>query len=148
MSAEQNIEIFRRAVDEGFNRGNLAEFDQIVAADLTEHAELPPGLPSGREGVKGLITALRSAFPDLKYTIEDITADHDKVWARLTARGTNTGSFMGAPPTGKPVRVEVIEVARIADGKLIEHWAVADNLGMLKQLGVVSLPWEQAAARR
>jgi predicted ester cyclase len=146
MSAETNKDAVRRFV-EGVNQGNLDALDNIVAPDFKDHQPLPPGLPSGLAGLKAFFAAQRTAFPDLKITINDITADGDKVWDRLTVRATNTGAFMGMPPTGKQVTVEVLDITRFAGGKAVEHWGVADNLGMMQQLGVVPTPTQIASAR-
>ncbi len=140
MSTETNKQLIRRILQEGFLKGNLAVLDDIVAPDFRDHQPLPPGLPSGLAGAKAFIASQRAAFPDLKVTIEDITADGDKVWDRLRVEATNTGPFMGMPPTGKRVTIEVFDLHRFADGKLVEHWAVADQLGMMQQLGLVPAP--------
>jgi steroid delta-isomerase-like uncharacterized protein len=146
--SETNKQLYRQLIQEAFDRGDLATVDRIVSPDLEEHEKPPAGIPANREGLKTLITSLRAAFPDLKSTIEDITADGDKVWARLTVQGTNKGSFMGAPPTSKKVNFEVMDVVRISDGKIVEHWGVTDNLGFMQQLGIVQVPWEVTAGRR
>ncbi len=73
-------------------------------------------------------------------TIEDITAEGDKVWARLTARGTHRGPFMGLPPTGRPIEIDVIDICRFEGGQLVEHWGVPDRFGMLEQLGLLPGP--------
>jgi predicted ester cyclase len=67
-----------------------------------------------------------------------MTAEGDKTWARVTFHGSNTGDFMGHPPTGKSVTYEAIDICRYANGKMVEHWGVVDMLGMMQQLGVVS----------
>lgn len=85
--------------------------------------------------MKATITSLRTAFPDLTLSIEDIVSDGDTVWGRIVATGTNTGPFMGFSPTGSPVRVDVIDIARVVGGLMVEHWGVADRLGVLLQLG-------------
>jgi len=147
MSAQTNEEAYRRLMEEGFNRGNVAVVDELLSADFAEHENLPPGLPSGREGVKALIQAIHTAFPDLTHKLQDITADRDKIWARLTARGTNTGSLMGQPATGKQVTYDVIDIVRFAGGKIVEHWGVTDIWSMMQQLGAVRAPGQSAEAR-
>ncbi len=146
MSAETNQETIRRFVEE-VTKGNLDALDDILASDFTDHQPLPPGLPRGLAGIKAFFTAQRTAFPDLNVTIDDIAADGDKVWDRLTVRATHTGPFMGMPPTGKRVTFEVFDISRFAGGKLVEHWGVADNLGMMQQLGVVPTPAQPAQTR-
>jgi len=147
MAADKNEETYRRLIDEGFNKGNLAAVDEIVAADLKEHENMPPGFTPGREGLKALITALRTAFPDGRTTIDDITVAGDKVWSRGTNRGTNTGPFMGMPATGKKVTYEFMDTCRFAGGKLVEHWGVTDGVAMMQQLGSIPAPGEAAQAR-
>ena len=142
MSAEQNKALVRRFVEEIFNRGNMSVADEIGAPDFVEHEELPPGIPSDREGVKQLTTMLRSAFPDFKATIDDIIAEGDKVVIRMTWSGTQKGEFMGIPPTGKSVTFGVIDILRIAGGKMVEHWGQMDEMGMMQQLGVIPAPGE------
>jgi predicted ester cyclase len=146
MSTETNKETIRRFVEE-VSKGNLDVLDDIVAPDFKDHQPLPPGLPSGLAGLKAFLAAQLTAFRDLKVTIDDITADGDKVWDRLTVRATNTGPFMGLPPTGKRVTFEIFDIQRFAGGKIVEHWGVADNLGMMQQLGVVPSPGQPAQTR-
>lgn len=125
--------VLRRLIDVGFNRGDLDALDEIVATDSIEHQV---GAASGIEGLRALITELRTAFPDLRLEIEDTATSGDKVWARLRSHGTNTGSMRGRPPTGQLIEVDVIDIVRVVDGRIVEHWGVADRLTMLQQLGV------------
>jgi steroid delta-isomerase-like uncharacterized protein len=131
---EANIATFRRAINEGWNSGNLAAIDELFAPDFVEHQA---GIAPGRDGVKGSIRALRTAFPDLRLEVEDAVADGDRVWFRLHGTGTHDGPFMGVPATGRRIDVTVIDIARIADGRLIEHWGVADRFTVAQQIGLV-----------
>ena len=131
MSTEQNKALFRRFMDEVFNRGNISLVDEVCAPDFVEREELPPGIPPGCEAIKQFSTVFRSAFPDLKVTIDDMIAEGDKVVVRGTWSGTHKGEFMGIPPTGKSVSFGVIDTVRIAGGKLVEHWGQMDNLRMM-----------------
>jgi len=137
MSTEQNKTLLSRLIKEVFNRGNVSVVDELLAPDFVEHEELPPGIPPGREAVKQLSTIFRSAFPDFKATIDDMIAEGDKVVARQTWSGTQKGEFMGVPPTGKRVSFGVIDIVRIAGGKVVEHWGQMDGMGMMKQLGAI-----------
>ena len=137
MSIEQNKAMFRRMVEEMFNQGNLSVVDEVMAADFVEHEELPPGLPGGLEGVKVLTAQLREAFPDFKAVIEDLVAEGDRVVSRMVWTGTQKGEFMGIPPTGKSISVEVIDIVRVDGGKFVEHWGIMDNMTMMQQLGVM-----------
>jgi predicted ester cyclase len=128
----ENKIMARRLFEEGFNKGNLSVVDELVAVDFKEHQR---DHKDGREGLKALIRSLRQAFPDFAFTIEELIGVEDKVWARLTARGTNLGSFMGRPPTGRKIAIDVIDIVSCKDGRLAEHWGVPDELGAAIQLG-------------
>lgn len=141
--AVSNETIYRRLIDEGFNQGHLAVVDELVAADSREHQR---GSKDGVEGTKSTIKYLRSAFPDFTITIDELVVAGDKVWARQRGGGTNSGSFAGRPATGRVAFTDVIDVVRIQDGKIVEHWGVPDQLGMMMQLGHVSPPASPAPA--
>lgn len=132
MSGE-NVERLERLVLEGFGRGDLSVLNEVVAEDLIEHQQ---GMPQDREGLKNVIRTLRQSFPDLSYTVVQMVADEDKVWGHFRSKGTNEGPFMGQPPTGKTMEIDVIDIARFEDGKIVEHWGVPDRLGVLLQLGL------------
>lgn len=133
----RNRELFRRVVEEGFSQGNLAVIDEIIAPD---HAEHQPGMGAGPAGVKGAIAYLRSVFPDFTLTIEDMITDGDKVWARLRARGTQQGPHLGFPPTGRRIEIDVFDLCRFENGKMVEHWGVPDRFALLDQLGLLPKP--------
>jgi predicted ester cyclase len=132
MSAEDSDRL-RRLLLEGFGGGDFAVVDEVVAEDLVEHQH---GLPQGRDGLKSVIRSLREAFPDLNYTVMQMAADGDKVWGHFQGRGTNTGPFMGHSATGKSMTLDVIDIGRFDNGKLVEHWGVPDRLAVLLQLGM------------
>ncbi|MBN2471996.1 MAG: ester cyclase [Anaerolineae bacterium] len=141
MSAQQNQEALRRVIEEGFNKGNVAALDSIFAPDYQEHQF---GLQKTLEGFKQDIQYLRTAFPDLHLTIDDMAADGDKVWIRMTARGTNRGPLMG-PPTGKAIAITVMDMCRFENGRIVEHWGVPDRFAQMTQLGLLPQPGEQKA---
>jgi len=89
------------------------------------------------EGTKEVITTLRTWFPDFRMHLEDIVASEDRVWARFRATGTNLGSVMRIPPTGKKVSLDVIDIVRFRNGRIVEHWGVPDQLGLMIQIGAV-----------
>jgi len=140
MSTEQNKALVRQLVEEVINQGNMSMIDELLIPDFIEHEELPPGIPPGREAPKALFTMLRSAFPDLKATIEHLIAEGNKVVLHMTWTGTQKGEFMGVPPTGKRISIGVIDIIGIAEGKFVEHWGVMDSMAMMQQLGVVPAP--------
>lgn len=132
---------FRRVIDEIINGRDLAAFDELFAPDFVEH-ELPPGVPPGREGTRQLFSALHAAFPDIHVDVKEIVARDDRAAAYMTWQGTQTGEFMGIPPTGKRATWEVFDMVRVVDGKLAEHWGLMDQLSLMQQLGVVPAPQE------
>jgi steroid delta-isomerase-like uncharacterized protein len=123
-----------RQVYELINAHDIDAFGENLADDFVEHEELPGGSPT-RDGVKAFFRMQIAAFPDLAMTPEDIVDGGDKVVARVRFTGTHEGEFMGMPPTGKTVDVQVIDIMRFADDGLVhEHWGVFDAMGMMRQL--------------
>ena len=136
MSAE-NRDLVRRFLDEGIERGDPTAFDELLAPDVADHASAP-GLPPGSAGWQRNRAIMATGFPDLRFRIEDLLTVADKVVARTVFTGTHRGDFFGLPPTGQTVTVSSIHIFRIDEGRIVEHWANSDDLGMLRQLGVVS----------
>jgi len=136
--SEHNKMLVLRAVEEVWNQGNYAALDELVASDFVVHGATPDEDIHGRKGAIQFYSMLRAAFPDLYFTVEDQIAAGDRVVTRWVAHGTHTGDFQGVPPTGKPVRITGIDIDRIANGKVVECWARSDELGLMKQLGVVA----------
>ena len=139
----ENKAQFRRAYEELLNGGNLEVAEDLVTPEFLNH-EAPPGRDRGPESMRGLATMLRTAFPDLHFTIEELVAEGDTVAGRLTMSGTHEGPLMGMPPTGRSVRQNNMHFVRFRDGKAIEHWGVRDDLGMMQQLGVIPAPVESS----
>lgn len=137
MSVEQNKALFRRFIEEVFNKGNVSTIDEFLAPNFVEREVLPPGTPSGREGVKQLTMMFRTAFPDFNVSIDDMIAEGDKIVARTTWSGTQKGEFMGIPSSGKCVSFNVIDIIRISDGKGVEHWGVMDSSSLMQQIGAI-----------
>ena len=139
-SEEENKAQYRRTFEEVFNQGNLAIVDDLVAPDFLNH-EVPPGMNSrGPDSTRQIVRMLRTAFPDLHVTIEDLVADQDTVAGRVTMSGTHLGPFQGIPPTGRSFEQAQMHFVRFRDGKAIEHRAVRDDLGMMRQLGLIAAP--------
>ena len=131
-SSEENKAIVRRFV-EAYNKRNLDLFDDLVAADYVDHIHQLHGL----ESLKQLFRLGFNAFPDWHETIEDIIAEGDKVWVRLTYTGTQTGEFRGLAPTGKKVTSMMVDIFSIVNGKFVEGRFITDALDMLKQIGAI-----------
>ena len=121
-------------IERGFNHGDFDGLAAVVAPDMIEHQE---GATSGIEGLKALITELRTSFPDLHLELQDSATSGDTSWFRFRSTGTNTGPLWGRPPTGLPIDITVMDVVRIVDGRMVEHWGVADRLAVLKQVGAM-----------
>jgi predicted ester cyclase len=133
MTPTQNRHVLYQVIEEGVNKGNYPALDALFAPGYREHQF---GLKHDLAGFKDDIRSLRAGFPDFHLTIEDSIANADTVWMRMTARGTNSGPFMG-PPTGKRFAVTVMDVCRFADGKIIEHWGSPDRFALMAQLGLL-----------
>jgi predicted ester cyclase len=136
MTTDENKARFRRTFEELFNRGNLDVADDLVAPDFFNH-DAPPDQNRGPESMRGTVNMLRSAFPDLHFTIEELVAEGDTVMGRVTMAGTHQGAFMGFAPTGHTFLQEQMHLVRFRDGKGIEHRTVRDDLGMMHQLGMI-----------
>jgi steroid delta-isomerase-like uncharacterized protein len=139
MSAEENKAIIRRYIEEAWNKGNVNIIDQLMAENYARYMAGPEP-PLNREGQKQRIRAFRLAFPDFHLTIEDMIAERDEVAFRMTGTGTQEGTFMGIAPTGRQTSIIIIDIARFANGKIVEQWGSRDDLGMLQQLGVIIPP--------
>jgi len=137
MSVEENKKIVRR-YQEIYNSNDLGTLDEVVSQDLLT-PKIMPGIPTGIEGAKAAHRIMLAGFPDYQTIIDDLFAEGDKVAARITMSGTNTGSFMGIPTTGKHVSFTGIYIARIANGKIVEHWGEEDGVSLLQQLGALSI---------
>lgn len=133
-----NEQLFKTLIEEGFSKGDVSIFDKYTSPDFIEHQYgfVPPNVV----GVKKAIQSLHKAFPDFSLTIEDLVVYDDKVWGRMTGRGTHKNQFGPLPPTGKRFEITVIDIGRFKDGKLIEHWGVPDRLALMEQLGMKPPP--------
>ena len=131
MSLEENKAVVR-SLYEVANKGNPDLLDELVAPDFVDYTNQIRGL----ESLKEFGRAFLGGFPDLHWTIEDIIAEGDKVWVRTTITGTHKGEYRGIAPTGKKITVRAVDIWRIADGKIIECWAVDDLLDFYGKLGV------------
>jgi predicted ester cyclase len=143
MSVNANVIAARRLLEEGFGNGDLSVVDEYVADDFIEHQNGAQGI--GPEAVKRVITGLHQSLAVMTFSIEAIVAGRDTVWVRARVRARNTPPFMGRPATGRDIEIDVIDVIRFSAGKAVEHWGVADRLGMLEQLGLAPQRGRQVA---
>jgi steroid delta-isomerase-like uncharacterized protein len=133
--------IVRRFVEELWNQRNLDVADAIFDEDCHTH-QLRSGLPAlailrGPAAIKAHIADWLSGFPDLKFTVEQMFADGDRVISQLAMDGTQTGEWMGIPPTGKRVNIRMITIHRIRSGKITEDWVLVESLGLFQQFGAL-----------
>jgi steroid delta-isomerase-like uncharacterized protein len=135
MSAKDNMATQERLAN-AVNNGQLDELDKVFAPSVVDHDPAPDQGP-GPEGFKQFFSTLRSAFPDLHITPEHVDATDDDIALAYTITGTHHGDFLGVAPTGKRISARGMQIARFEDGKIVERWGSSDELGILKQLGVM-----------
>lgn len=129
---KQNIALARRVVEQGFGEGRLEIIDEIVADNFVEHQG---GMNRTVEGPKSAIRDLHVAFPDISYRFINSVAEGDMITVHYRASGTHTGNLGPMGATGRTFEIDVIDIMRFSEGKLVEHWGVPDRLGMLESLG-------------
>ena len=138
MSAVENEALVRRFWEGLVSTGDLAIADELLAAGYTVHYAVNP--PMDRDGFLQFLGALRTAFPDLVVTVEEVLAKGDDVAVRWTWSGTQDGPFLGLPPTGEAVTGSGIGLFRIANGRIVEDFVQEDTFGLLQQIGAIPSP--------
>jgi predicted ester cyclase len=126
------LNVLRQIVEEGFGKADLKVIDQLITDDWIEHQG---NLKGGKEILKQAILSLANIFSDRKYTLVNYSVNGDMVWVHYQFTGVHTGSFMGQEATGKSVAIDVMDIARIENDRLVEHWGIPDRFTLLKQLG-------------
>ncbi len=139
MSAEENKAVIRRLFEEVYNGHNMDVLDELVAEDVVNHSAVAEH-QRGIEGFKHVMEWGYALSPDARYELLDMIAEGDMVACRVRVGGTMQGEMFGVAPTGKGFSAEHVHWHRVADGKLVERWAVRDDLGTLIQLGIVDPP--------
>jgi steroid delta-isomerase-like uncharacterized protein len=134
--ATASKDVQHRFIDEFQTNGRVSVAEELLADDFVDHTPFGSFAPT-RDGVIELFAMLRAAFPDLRADVHDMLVDGDEVVTRKTFHGTHQGEFLGIPPTGKAVSLDVIDIVRQRDGQLVEHWNVVDALGLMQQLGAI-----------
>jgi steroid delta-isomerase-like uncharacterized protein len=130
---DQNKSLYRRFIQTLFNEGRLDQLDEFISPAFVVRAA-PPGTPEGPAAVQHSVTLFRTAFPDLKITIEELIGEGDKVSARATLRGTHQAPIFGIPATGKTVTVTGLTMIHLADGQIVESLVRNDVPGLMRQL--------------
>jgi steroid delta-isomerase-like uncharacterized protein len=136
VSVEENKSLARRYFDDLWTGGDEGFIDRHVSPDYVFH---DPDTPRGVRGTDGLgryYGRFRTGFPDMRFNVEDQVAEGDKVVTRWSVEATQSGEFLGMPPSGKTVHVTGINIFRIVDGYFVEGWHNLDTLRLLQQLGV------------
>ncbi|KMO42397.1 hypothetical protein VQ03_10790 [Methylobacterium tarhaniae] len=136
MSIDAN-KVLARAYFAAFLERDEAWWQRTIAPDFVRH---DPGLNfevRGPEGVRRLGEVLHGGVSEMKLPIDEVIAEGDRVLVRLRFRGRHTGDLMGLPASGRSIDIAVMDLFRIVDGRLVEHWALLDNLGLLKQVGAL-----------
>jgi len=134
---QTNKEVARRLAAEVFSQGNMRTFDEIFADGYVNHTMPVPGVPGTKAGFRQVVLATRAAFPDVHVDVKEVVAEGEFAVFRDVVHATSRGEFMGVPPNGKRLEWTEIHFLRIADGRIIEHWANFDQVGILRQLGVI-----------
>ena len=128
----EKLNVLQQVVEEGFGNADLYVIDQLIQDNYIEHQF---GMRGGKEGLKKAILSLANAFSNHQYELIDYALNRDLVWVHYISSGEHTGRFMGHEPTGKRFSIDVMDVARIENGKIAEHWGVPDRFALLMQLG-------------
>ena len=136
MSATHFQSPIQRILREAFDKGNMAVVDEVLTSDHIVHNS-KYGLINDVDGIKRLISTLRTAFPDLQTMVEDEILEGEKIAAHWTISGTHKGLLMGIAPTGMSMKIQCVFFARFVDGIIAEYWMLFDQYGMLQQLGII-----------
>ena len=136
-AAGDGITVARRYFEEVWNLGKVEVLDDLLAPDYVNHTPSFGSPPPGPDGLKPIVLAMRRAFPDLHFTIEDVVATPNAIVIRTTMTGTHQGDLFGIAPTHRRVNVTQIQIERVRGGRIVEHWRVTDELTLMRQLGVV-----------
>jgi steroid delta-isomerase-like uncharacterized protein len=134
-------QLIRRFVEELWNERRLDVADAIFAKDCVTH-QLRSGAPAdavprGPQAIKEHVAGWISSFPDLRFSVEQMLSEGDRVVMQLRMEGTHQGAWMGIPASGKKIQIGMFTVHRVAQGKIVEDWVLVESLGFLQQLGVV-----------
>jgi steroid delta-isomerase-like uncharacterized protein len=135
--SEVNKSVVRRLFEDVWNKGSMPVADELFAPTYAHHDSSTPDVGRGPESEKKRATLYRTAFPDVRFTIEDLIAEGETVTARWSCRGTHKGDLNGIAATGKQFNITGVSNARFTNGKMVEGWVNWDALGLMQQLGVV-----------
>lgn len=132
MTIEQNKAVARAFIERVFQANDPTALDELATEDFTPHTF--GSMPPGREPMRQAQARVHAALSDVQFRVEDVIAEGDEVAVRLTASGTQTGPFMGLPPSGRRYAIPEIHIFRVRDGRVSEHWHAFDSATLLAQL--------------
>jgi steroid delta-isomerase-like uncharacterized protein len=135
-TTDKNKAICRMFFEEMLNKANFSIIEQLVDPDVISHDPFP-GQAKGAKGLRDTMKLFHTAFPDMKIIMNDMIAEDNRVMNKFTVTGTHKGEFMGIPATGKKISYEEVVILRLKDEKIVEHWAVADALSLMQQIGAI-----------
>ena len=136
---ERNKAVVRRFVEQVQNNNNWDAYDELNDPEFV-NLSAPPGVPADREGGKMFLQSFANGFPDARFTVNDMVAEADQVVTKKTVSATHTGEFAGISPTGNRVELTYVDILRLRDGRIVEHWLSMDQLKFMQQLGVIPTP--------
>jgi steroid delta-isomerase-like uncharacterized protein len=146
-TVRRNRELVTEFITALFTRGELDAVDRYLDPHYVDHDPPVPDAPSGREAMRRAAAMFRSGFPDWHSDLEQMVSEGDVVVERFVARGTHRGEIMGVPPTGATVVLSGINVFRIDGDRIVERWGRLDELGLLRQLGLVATMVSEPTSR-
>jgi predicted ester cyclase len=133
---ERNKAVVRRFVEQVQNNNDWDAYDELNDPEFV-NLSAPPGVPADREGGKMFLQSFANGFPDARFTVNDMVAEGDQVVTKKTVSATHTGEFAGISPTGNRVELTYVDILRLRDGRIVEHWLSMDQLTFMQQLGVI-----------
>jgi steroid delta-isomerase-like uncharacterized protein len=137
--SEANKQLIHAFIEDVINKGRLERANDLVKEDFIELDPLP-GQQQGREGLKAVIHQMRSAFPDIRWVVDEMVAEGEKVVTRFHWTGTHQADFLGIPATRRSVKVNGVVIDRLDSGMMADSRILMDTLGMMQQLGVLPAP--------
>lgn len=138
MSSEEIKTRMLNTFMDAFNNGNLSALDTVCAPNMVDHSTAAaPGQPNDLEGFKKRVNGHRVGIPDLRFSIMKMIIEEDLMAFQWEMSGTNTGPYMGRPPSGNPIRIVGMNMERLENGKIVEHWSYPDKLAALQQIGAM-----------
>ncbi len=138
MSIEWNKRTVLRYYEEVLNRREASVLDELAVPDYVEHDPFP-GQGDGLPDLRRRVELLHGAFAPCRFNVQDVIAEGDRVVVRWRSAGTHSGEFLGLPPTFREYEINGVDIHRLVDGRMAEHWHVVDQFGQLLQLGLLAM---------